>query len=285
MSDPDAGAMASDLVLYAGCLAATPFRELVHAAATAGFDAITIWPLMYRRAQSREGLDPATMRRLVDDAGLRVTDLDPCGDWLPAPPDDADVPTLFRSIWHRHDFFDAAAVLGAGCIAAVDLTGAPIEHDAAVEGFARLCDDAAVHGLRVALEFMPFSGVKDLSAAWHIVQEAGRANGGILFDVGHFARSGGGDDVLRSVPPERIFAVQLADGPAQPPDDLRDEAMYHRALPGEGELGVARILGLLAGRGVRTRVGPELYRPEWSQRPADVVAADLMAATRAVLGL
>jgi hypothetical protein len=89
--------VARELVLYAECLPATPFRELVGAAAAAGFDAITTWPLIYRRAQSREGLDPSTMRRIAEDAGIRITDIDPCGDWLPASAgdDDDDGPTQF----------------------------------------------------------------------------------------------------------------------------------------------------------------------------------------------
>jgi len=61
--------VASELVLYAGCLAGTPFPKYVACAAESGFDAVTVWPLMYRRAISREGLDPATMRRIFINEG------------------------------------------------------------------------------------------------------------------------------------------------------------------------------------------------------------------------
>lgn len=275
--------IASELVLYGGCLPATPFRELVAAASSAGFDAISVWPLMYRRALSREGLTLADMRTAVDDAGLRITDLDPCGDWVPSPPD-ADVrPTPFRSVWTRHDFFDAAAALGADTVVAVDLSGGPVPHDVAVEGFAALCDDAAGHGLRVALEFMPFSGVPDLGACWRVVDDAGRANGGVVLDACHLARSGGDRSSVNAVPAARVYSVQLADGPAAAPDDLLDEAMFHRMSPGEGDFDVAALVARLDGMGVRTRVGPELYRRQWSERPAAEVAADLMDATRRVL--
>ncbi|MCU1345067.1 MAG: 4-hydroxyphenylpyruvate dioxygenase [Acidimicrobiia bacterium] len=277
--------VASELVLYAGCLPATPFRELVDAAAWAKFDALTVWPLIYRRAQSREGLDPSTMRRIVEDAGLRITDLDPCGDWLPPPADDAAVPTLFRSIWTRRDFFDAAAALGADCIAAVDLSGAAVSHDIAVEGFAQLCDDAADHGLRVALEFMPFSGIADANDAIGIVTEAGKPNGGLVLDLCHFARSNSNEAVLQSLPTDQVFAIQLGDGPLDPPNDLRDEAMFHRQLPGDGAFRLSEHLRTLASCGVHTRVGPEIYQRGFSERPARAVAADLWAATRRVLGL
>lgn len=274
---------ASELVLYAGCLPAAPFGEFVAAAASAGFDAISMWPLMYRRAQSREGLEPATMRGMVVDAGLHVTDLDACGDWLPSSADADDRPAIFRSVWKRDQFFDAAAALGADCIVAVHLTGGEVDHGVAVDGFASLCDDAAKHGLRVALEFMPFSGIPDAAAAWSIVAEADRSNGGLVVDVCHVMRSGGDETVLRQIPPDRIFSVQLGDGPAQAPADLVDEAMYHRADPGAGDFDVAGFLARLASDGVRTRVGPELYRSGWSERDPSQVAADLMATTQRVL--
>src|SRR4051794_16402371 len=98
---------ATDLVLFAGSMPATPYRELVEAAASAGFDALSLWPLMYRRAQSREGLDPRTMRSIADDAGIRVTDLDPCGDWVPVDPGAPAGEGIFRVDWGRADFFDA----------------------------------------------------------------------------------------------------------------------------------------------------------------------------------
>jgi sugar phosphate isomerase/epimerase len=223
------------------------------------------------------------MRTAVDQAGLRVTDIDGCGDWLQdgARPDFVSAP--FRSVWRRPDFFDAAAELGADTIVAVDLTGRDIRHEEAVEAFAGLCDDAVKHGLRVALEFMPFSGISDLRAAWDVVQQANRRNAGLVVDVCHFARSGWDDALLRTIPPERIMSVQLGDGPRLPPTDLVDEAMYHRALPGDGDFDVAGVLEILPDGGTRTRVGPEIYQRSWADRPAAETAALLMASTRRAL--
>jgi sugar phosphate isomerase/epimerase len=272
-----------ELVLYVGCLPATPFREYIAAAAAAGFDAVTVWPLTYRRAISREGLDPATMRTIAEDAGLRITDVDSCGDWVPAPEVAMDVPTIFRSLWKRPDFFDAAENLGADTIVAVHITGGDLAHDVAVEGFGRLCDEAAEHGLRVALEFLPFSGIPDLPTAWSVVRDVARPNGGLVLDVCHLRRSRWDGGTLSSIPPDRIFGIQLGDGPTEAPADLREEAMFHRMLPGEGAFSVADVLGRLTELGVRAPIGPELYQRIWSERPAQEVASDLMAATRAVL--
>jgi len=282
--------VASELVLYAGCLAGTPFPKYVACAAESGFDAVTVWPLMYRRAISREGLDPATMRRILDDSGVRVTDLDACGSWLPPVerPAGEEVPAMFRSVWSRWDFFEAAEVLGADTIVAVDLEGGRARSDgsfkdATVEGFAQLCDDAAQHGLRVALEFMPFSRITDLAAGWTVVDRAGRANGGLVIDTCHLARGGWDPDLLASIPADRVFALQVSDAASVAPEDLQDESVYHRVCPGEGGLDLASMLAVLAGMGVSTRVGPELYRSGWSDRPPAEVARDLAAATRALL--
>ncbi|MDO8361926.1 MAG: sugar phosphate isomerase/epimerase [Actinomycetota bacterium] len=275
--------IADELVLYAGCLPATPFRELVEAASSAGFDAISLWPLMYQRALSREGLDTTTMRRLLDDHGMRIVDLDPCGVWLPEQPDDVDAPTMFRSRWQRQQFFEVAGALGVDCLVAVHLGDSEVPDDIAIGGFAGLCDDAAEHGLAVALEFMPFSGVPDLASAVRIVAGADRPNGGIVLDLCHFARSGGSDADLASLPQGVVRSIQLGDGPDEAPADLRDEAMFHRALPGQGDFRLAARLALLAAGDVRACIGPELFQRGFSERPAAVVAADLMAATRAVL--
>ena len=59
--------VASELVLYAGCMARLAFGDFVSAAADAGFDAITVWPNTWRHAMEKEGLTLAQMRAVLDD--------------------------------------------------------------------------------------------------------------------------------------------------------------------------------------------------------------------------
>ena len=152
---------------------------------------------------------------------------------------------------------------------------------AGIEGFGQLCDEAREHGLRVALEFVPFTGVPDLPAALRVLDKAARPNAGLVVDLGHHARSGGAPEDLRSVPPELVYTVQLVDGPLQAPDDLLDEAMFHRQLPGRGALPLLADLRALADIGVRAAVGPEIFAP--GDRSAQDVATELYAATVAML--
>lgn len=279
--------IASEFVLYAGCLPGTPFRDYVEAAASSGWDAISIWPHMYRRALSREGLDAATMRRIVSDAGIKLTDLDSCGSWVPTPvtrPGEAEPPKTMRSLWEQQEFIDVAVALGADTLVAVHLSGGTLEHQVAVDGLGGLCDAAADAGLRVALEFMPFSGIVDLAAAIAIVDDVGRDNLGYVIDVCHVRRSHSDLALLRKVPADKVFSVQLGDGARDMPVDLIDEAMYHRGNPGEGDFDVPGFIAALEARRVSTRVGPEIYRRGFSERPAREVAADLAASTRRSVG-
>jgi len=269
-------------VLYAGCLPAVPFRGFIGAAASAGFSAVSMWPLMYRRAQSREGLTPVEMRAVAAEAGVRVACFESCGDWLPLN-EDGPTNNVFRVEWSRHDFFQAAMELGADTVAASDMTGGTFSHQQSVDGFAQLCADAESHGLLVALEFIGFSGIKDLATAWSIVRDSRAANARLVFDVCHFRRGGSTLEQLRDVPPHLITDIQLADGPTSAPDDLLNEAMYGRTLPGTGDFAVADLLAALDAHGVTGRIGPEIFLPEGTEAP-DATAAMLIEATRQVLG-
>ena len=67
-------------------MATVPFADVVDAAATAGFDAISLLGRTHRRATQREGLADRDMRLMLEDNGLVVTDIEAAGDWLERPP-------------------------------------------------------------------------------------------------------------------------------------------------------------------------------------------------------
>ncbi len=275
-------ALARQLTFMAGSMARLPFRQQVEVASAAGFDSITTWPNIWRHAQRKDGLSFADMRSMLDDHGLVLTDVDACSDWAPPSTGEGVGPRMAAT---RHDFFEACEALGGTTAVAVYSSDAPMVFDRDVAAFAQLCDDAAQHGLRIALEFVAFMQLSDVATAWRIVETAGRANSGLVVDIGHHVRSTHDDAALRAVPPERIFTVQLNDGPAIAPADLADEAMWHRLMPGEGEFDTAQFLRLLAEMGVSASVGPELnvlIDANQSRLPGEL-AAEMMVATRAML--
>jgi len=276
------GAAPGPATFMAGCLARTPFRVQAAAAAAVGFASITIWPNIWRHARRRDSLTLAGMRAILDDRGLTLTDADGCSDWVPVPSEPGRTPGPMRRRVPREEFFEVCVALGGTTVVAVHLTDAGLDLGRDTEGFAVLCDEAACHGLRVALEFFPFSNVPDLGTAWRIVSDAGRPNGGVVVDLGHYVRSGRDDELLARIPPDRIYTVQLADGPATAPGDLAQEAMYHRMMPGTGEFGVAEFLSMLDAMGVRAPCGPEVYQRSFDERPAREVAGELYRALRDV---
>jgi len=274
--------LVTQFTFFAGCLARTPFRDQVRAAAKAGFDSISIWPNIWRHAVRKDGLTLHDMRAMLEDHGLKLTDVDACRDWAPSPNTTAGSafgPVASRA--SRHEFFETCCALGGTTVVAVHLTDAPLDLDRDTAGFASLCDDATAHGLRVALEFVPFGNIPDVATAMRIVDGAGRANGGLVIDLLHHARSGFDNGALAKVPADRIYTVQFCDAPALPVHSLADEAVYHRGWPGEGQLDIRGFLQLLDRIGARASIGLELYKPEFEHRDADAVARQLADAARA----
>ena len=96
-----------------------------------------------------------------------------------------------------------------------------------------MCDCAADIGVLVHLEFIPMTAIPDVATAWRIVRDAGRPNGGILFDTWHFSRGSADFDDLQTVPAERILAVQVDDAATEVSGSLWDDTQ-RRLLPDDG---------------------------------------------------
>ena len=117
------------------------------------------------------------------------------------------------------------------------------------ERFARYCDEARKANIRIAVEFMPYSQVRDLSSALALLDRAGAPNAGVCLDVLHLHRSGGSVADLAHIDRGRIALVQLCD--AQRRDmpmtdaELMSEARTGRLPAGEGELPLFDFLDAL----------------------------------------
>ncbi|WTW92706.1 sugar phosphate isomerase/epimerase [Streptomycetaceae bacterium NBC_01309] len=302
MLEPD------DLVLCAGTVLGSGFRERAEAASAAGFAGITLWAQDWQRALD-EGLTAADMRALLDDNGLTIGELDAVTDWLPKAPVQgadaaADADTAAFAV-PADVFWGMAEALGARSLNVVEIAGAAVETERAAEAFAELCDRAAGYGLLVHLEFLPWSGIPDIRAAAEIVGLADRPNGGILLDTWHLHRSGGtaadlGPDLAR-----RVNGIQISDAPALPavPEvpadgapgtggtatdgtramDLMDETMHRRLLPGQGDADVAGVLAALRAAGVDAPVGVEVFSDDLARLGTAAAAQAAAAAARAVL--
>ena len=267
-----------DLVLCAGTLLGVSFQELVEAATSGGFQGITLWPDVYRRAVA-EGLAPSDMARILDDRGLVVSDLDPLLGWLPSPR--GSQPVVAQA--SEEEFYTIAEALGVGTVNAVQPLGASCSQDLLVESFAGLCDRAAERGLGITLEFLPWSDVPDVATAWEIVDRAGRPNGGLCFDTWHWFRGTRDLEALRALPGARVRAVQINDAPEQATGDLITETIESRLLPGAGAIPLREVVSALREIGCRAPLGVEVFSKELRGLAPSEVGRCCGEAARAVL--
>jgi sugar phosphate isomerase/epimerase len=212
--------------------------ELVIAAADAGFDAvgIRVWPGADEPAYPMLGDTPMMRETIARLAGTGTHVL--------------DVEVLRLRPDSRMD--DALRILDAGV--RLQARGMLVicndpEEDRLMERFAAVCEAAGERRLKACLEFMIFSSVKTIADAERVLNRAGHPAGAILVDALHLQRSAGTRADVSAVAPERLPYVQLCDGPFQPilPDSAvaLTEARTRRLFPGDGELPLAELLGVL----------------------------------------
>jgi sugar phosphate isomerase/epimerase len=278
-----------NLTLWAGTLGRHDFAVRLDCAARAGYQAMSVAPWDCRAPDDMNSR-AAQLRKRARDRGVTLSALDPFTAWLsPAAvtpggtdSEQASYARLFAS-YQPAEIFTMAAELGVTTVTAVAAGGGTVSIAEAVDGFAAACAEAARYGLRLQLEFMPFTPIPGLQRAWQVVSGAGAANGGLVLDVWHFRRSGSLLAQLAAIPADRLFAVQLSDGPAEPEPDLWHAASHDRWLPGTGQLDVTGILRAVRGMGARPECGPEVVSDSLSALEPLAAAARAATASRQVL--
>ena len=124
----------------------------------------------------------------------------------------------------------------------------------------------------------PFDvNVHDLDAALAVVEGADAPNGGLAIDTWHMAKLGIEPDDLQRIPAKHLAWVELSDGCFENMDDLVDEAVNHRRLPGEGEFPIGDSVAACRRVGFD---GPGVEVLGGAAEPAD--RADLRAGVRDV---
>jgi sugar phosphate isomerase/epimerase len=245
------------------------FVDRLRAAAAAGFDGIGLRAESYWAA----GLDDAAMLALAEEHGVPILEVEYLTAW--GTPRDRDEAQQKK----EHAVFHMARAFGVRHLNAGLLEKLPL--DVMTEAFAALCERAGPD-LTVALEFMPYSGVPDLSTAWRIVEPVPHA--ALIIDNWHWARAGQQPADLDRVPAERIVSVQLCDVRAEPMEPLRVESLGHRLPPGQGYGDTVGLVRALAAHGVIPAVmAVEVISEELVARGVDVAAQVNADAARAVL--
>jgi sugar phosphate isomerase/epimerase len=223
-----------------------PFARRVQAAAAAGFEGVGLSVEDYLAARD-EGLDDRAMHTILDDHAVAVTEVEFLSDWLPHT---EKTPSSPREITAFH----IARAFEADHLNVGLFEKAPL--DLMADSFTALCERA--DDLKIALEYMPFSGVPDLGTAWELARHANRYNAGLIIDVWHWARGSTRPSDLAPVPAERIFAVQLCDVSSEPLADMRHESLHYRLPPGSRTKYAQDLMTILAHHGVAAELSAEV---------------------------
>lgn len=138
-------------------------------------------------------------------------------------------------------FLDRIAGLGARhVLVAIDDTDPARTQD----NYSALCRRLGTYNLTADLEFMPWTGCKDLGAARRLVETADHPSAAVLFDTLHFDRCGSTLQDFADLPVSLMNYVQICDGPV--PFDPSDAGLIAvartaRLIPGDGGIDLAAI--------------------------------------------
>ena len=118
------------------------------------------------------------------------------------------------------------------------------------ENFSELCNVASKYGVRIAIEYLPWTSLDTIGKAWDIVRTVNHVNGGIVLDTFHYFKGHPSTKELYEVPIEKIFIVHL-DDIEDVKTDLVTLTRKHRLPPGEGIFNFDEVLEYLFSAGFK----------------------------------
>ena len=217
--------------------------QFVSVAAEAGYDGVSLHltpagladPVApsYPMLGSGSAMMRETLAR-VHDLGIQVHDIQ-AFRLTPTVPLSAFIPML-----------EAGSRLGARYAIVVS----DDEDDARnADRLAELGELSVSFGMRVALEFMAYSGIKDILHANRLIDRSGSPHVTIILDALHLVRSGGTASDVMQIDHKRIPYLQICDSHIDPLSEeqggLRWEARRERLFPGWGKLPLHELVGML----------------------------------------
>lgn len=236
------------------------FAERVAAAQAGGANQIGWWVQDYL-AELAKGRTAGELRRIADDAGVRVVEIEFLRGWTGLGTAELLGGLAKPMSWSEQEnyLFEMADAFGADHVnVGDDGVSAPIlAWPELVERFDGICQRAAEHGLLVMIEPMPWTFFSNLADGWRLIEASSQRNCALLLDTWHYFRGSGNEAALAALPPDAIGLIQLDDaGPPEGPP--LEDTMYRRRFPGEGDFDLPRLFEVLNAKGVRVPVCVEV---------------------------
>jgi 4-hydroxyphenylpyruvate dioxygenase len=248
------------------CLSGT-LTEKIEAIAAAQFKGVEIFE---NDLLSFNG-SPRDARRMIEDLGLATITFQPFRDFEGMPE-----PQRSKVFARAERKFDVMEELGCDLLmvcsnVSPDSLGG-IERAAA--DFHELGERAAKRGLRVAFEALSWGRhIHDYRDSWEVVRRADHPAVGLALDSFHVLARGTDLSAIRSVPPDRIFLVQMADAPKLDMDFL-SWSRHYRCFPGQGELPIDDFMLALQATGFDGLLSLEIFNDRFRAGSARSVAID-----------
>ncbi len=220
-----------------------PLRDRAQAASSAGWSGLGL--ILDDLEHSIEKYGLSGVKKILEDTGMKYFELEILLDWY------RDCETRAKSDRDRRRFIELGAELGMRNlkIGANPFDDNPADFPRMTDEFAKLCEEVATVGATVAIEFMPFSVIRNIGEALMIAEGANQPNGGLMVDHWHVARGGSPYSEVASIPARFIKGVELDDVGAEIKGTLFDDSTFNRQLCGEGAADCRAFVDALAQAG------------------------------------
>jgi sugar phosphate isomerase/epimerase len=246
----------------------TPLDERVAAATAAGFAGIG-WHVADYVALRQSGGTDDDVRRALDAHGMVLHEVDALA---------------LDRLGNLDAAIHLATTIGAHHLQVQGNRPGTAEDAAGV--IRDIADRLAPAGVNVAVEFLGCNNITTAADALELAERTGRANVGVQADIWHHVRGANDWGLLERVPPERIIAVQLDDGPIEPVDaDYLTDTVHHRCIPGEGEFDLRRFLSIVHPAGSTLPLSLEIIDDDLAAMSPFESAQRIADGTRATLAI
>lgn len=238
----------------------TALPEVLDAVAAAGFTAVGLdhWTV---DAYEAAGGSLDALAVLLDDRGLRCTDVVSLG--LAGP----DVRTATETARRLAEIgARLGAAVAAGGFAPPENGAAAVTTAQAVDLVGACADVLSDAGLRIGLEYLPYSPLSTVAQVADVCAAAGWDRAGLLVDTWATCVSGQ-TKALRTLPPGAIALVQVCDGHRAVTRPLVEESRHHRVAPGHGDLEVDDVVRTVLASGYDGPVSTEVLADAFRAMP------------------
>jgi len=268
-----------------GTLQKASLLELIEIAGRHGFTTLGLRPDVV--LETVEAVGETGLRKRLADARTRVRVIDAMTRGLAGQPavDSPDPRLVGMPVGTPESCLRAAAAVEAPIINICYYAGPPTPRNALADAIGAYCAAVARHGLELVVEPAVGTVAPTFGSVVELFEAAGSpANGGLLLDYWHLARTDGTVADIEALPKGFIRALQICDR-IPPEPGAPYVPLTGRSLPGEGVLPTADFTrAVLANRSPdQPAVTGELevFSVELRELPLDAAAARIAEAVRA----